>query len=269
MENKKPLSGELEPSYFQLQAYWGATKHMGGLKATNELIQLCHITKNKHILDIGCGTGITPTHIARTHHTTVTALDISPKMILWTKGKAKKEHIADKVHLIVADAQNLPFKDAHFDAVVCESVTVFLQDKQQGLDEYVRVTKPGGYVGLNEGTWNKTPPPAELVKYMAGIFGTEAEFLTSQEWENLLETSGLRDRTVRTYTINLPKEFIYGFRQLDLKDFSRALYRFLALYITSPTFRRTIKERYIRRLPIKPFIEHLGYGIYIGRKQAA
>jgi len=167
MENKKPLSGELEPSYFQLQAYWGATKHMGGLKATNE---------------------------------------------------------------------------------------------------YVRVTKLGGYVGLNEGTWIKTPPPLKLVEYMSGIFGTEAEFLTSQEWEKLLETSGLKDITVRTYKINLPKEFIYRVIQLDLKDFSRALYRFLALYITSPAFRRTIKKRYTRGMPIRAFIEYLGYGIYVGRK---
>ena len=131
MEHKKPLSVELEPSYFQLQAYLGATEHMGGQKATNELITLCHITKNKHILDIGCGTGTTSTHITKTHNSTVTALDINQKMIQWTKEKAKTEDVADKVHLIVADAQNLPFKDNLFDAIICESVTVFLKDKQQ------------------------------------------------------------------------------------------------------------------------------------------
>ena len=239
---------------------------MGGKKATNELITLCHITKNKHILDIGCGTGTTPTHIAKTHNSTVTALDISPKMIQWTKERAERQNVAGKIQLITADAQNLPFKGNQFDAVICESVTVFLQDKQKGLNEYVRVTKPGGYVGINEGTWIKTPPPAELTEYMSGIFSTEAEFLTSNEWEKLLETSGLEDITVRTYRINLPKEFIYGFRQLDLKDFSRALYRFFFLYIKSPIFRRTIKERYTYRLPIRAFIEYLGYGIYVGRK---
>jgi len=269
MENKKPLSVELEPSYFQLQAYLGATKHVGGLKATNELIQLCHLTKYKLILDIGCGTGTTPTHIAKTRNSTVTALDINRKMIQWTKELAERQNVADKVHLIVGDAQNLPFKDNLFDAVIGESVTVFLQNRQQGLNEYVRVTKPDGYVGINEGTWRKTLPPTELIEYMSGIFGTEAEFLTSQEWEKLLETSGLQDITVRNYEIDLPKEFIYRFRQLDLKDFSRALYRFLALYITSPAFRRTIKERYTRRMPIRAFLEYLGYGIYIGRKQAA
>lgn len=266
MENKKPLSGELEPSYFQLQAYWGATKHMGGLKATNELISLCHTTKNKHILDIGCGIGTTPTHLAKTHNTTVTALDINKQMINWTKERTKTEHITDKVHLIVADAQNLPFNDNLFDATITESVTVFLQDKQKATNEYARVTKLGGYVGLDEGTWIKTPPPLKLVEYMSGIFGTEAEFLTSQEWEKLLETSGLKDITVRTYKINLPKEFIYRFMLLDLKDFSRALYRFLALYITCPAFRRTIKKRYTRGMPIRAFIEYLGYGIYVGRK---
>jgi len=188
-------------------------------------------------------------------------------MIQWTKELAERQNVADKVHLIVADAQNLPFKDNRFDAVICESVTVFLQDKQQGLNEYVRVTQPDGYVGLNERTWIKTPPPTELIEYMSRIFSPKAEFLTSQEWEKLLETSGLQDITVRTYEINLLKEFICRFRQLDLKDFSRALYRFLALYITSPPFRRTIKERYTRGMPIRAFIEYLGYGIHVGRKQ--
>jgi len=146
MENKKPLSVELEPSYFQLQTYLGATKHMGDLKATNELIQLCHLTKNELILDIGCSTGTTPTHLAKTHNTTVTALDINPKMIQWTKELAERQNVADKVQLIVAYAQNLPFKDNLFAAIICESVTVFLKDKQQGLNEYIRVTKPDGYV---------------------------------------------------------------------------------------------------------------------------
>lgn len=32
---------ELENSYFEVQAYWGMTKHMGGLKATEQLVELC------------------------------------------------------------------------------------------------------------------------------------------------------------------------------------------------------------------------------------
>lgn len=42
--------------------------------------------------------------------------------------------------------------------VVCESVTAFPEDKRKAVSEYVRITKPGGHIGLNETTWLKTPP---------------------------------------------------------------------------------------------------------------
>ena len=57
----------------------------------------------------------------------------------------------------VADAQCLPFADRTFDAVICESVTAFVPGKLRAVAEYARVMRPGGYVGLAEGTW-LTPP---------------------------------------------------------------------------------------------------------------
>ena len=63
MENKKQILPEetsgLESFYFEFQAEIGFTKHMGGLKATKELIELCHIDKGKYVLEVGCGVGKT------------------------------------------------------------------------------------------------------------------------------------------------------------------------------------------------------------------
>lgn len=264
MENEKQLSPVLEPSYFQLQAYWGATKHAGGLKATKELIQLCHINKNKHILDVGCGAGTTPSHIAKTYGCRVVGVDISQKMIRWSKERAKREGVENRAEFITADAQNLPFKDSLFDALICESVTAFLEDKQRGVGEYVRVTKPGGYVGLNEMNWTKSPPPTELVEYYSRTTGAKPE--TSDGWIELLEGSGLRNIVVRTYKLSLLNDIINGIRRLGSKDFSRAFSRFLSLYISSPAFRRYIKETTPPLKITKDVLKYLGYGIYVGKK---
>ena len=55
------------------------------------------------------------------------------------------------------------------------------EDKQKAVNEYVRVTKPGGYVGLNESTWLKFPPPPELVAWASQDLGANVKPLTTSE----------------------------------------------------------------------------------------
>ena len=40
-------SSPREPSYFEFQAMFGATKHGGGVRATRELVELCYIDESK------------------------------------------------------------------------------------------------------------------------------------------------------------------------------------------------------------------------------
>jgi len=70
-----------------MQASWGLTKHMGGLKATKELIELCRVNKDSWVLEVGCGVGITVCYIAKEYGCEVVAVDISEEMI----ERAKKE----------------------------------------------------------------------------------------------------------------------------------------------------------------------------------
>lgn len=49
-----------QQTFFDFAAEVGLTKHIGGVEATEALVQLCHINKNSYILDVGCGVGITP-----------------------------------------------------------------------------------------------------------------------------------------------------------------------------------------------------------------
>ena len=163
MRNQKQIAskGTSEPAsyYFTLQSSWGLTKHMGGLEATKELIELCHIDKNSYILDVGCGVGLTACYIAKEYGCKLIAIDISEEMIKRAEERAKRRGIEDKVEFKVADAQALPFEDDLFDVVISESVNAFIENKQKAINEYKRVAKVGGYVGFNEVTWIKPPPP--------------------------------------------------------------------------------------------------------------
>ena len=268
MANKTQLSpqviSELEHPYFELQASWGMTKHMGGLKATRELIELCHIDEGKYVLVVGCGVGITPCYLAKRYGCRVVGIDLSERMIDRSNERAKRGGVEDRVEFRVADAQNLPFEDNIFDAVICESVLAFIEDKQGTVDEFARVGKPGGYVGFNEVTWIKAPPP-ELAAYLSRLVG--AEFLTCDSgWKELLEGSGLRETVVRIYKTNALSQWVNEVRQFEFLDFLRAWYRFLFLFIKSPACRRFAKDALTMPKSIFSLFKYFGYGIYVGRK---
>ena len=49
--------------------------------------------------------------------------------------------------ILLGDAQDLPFEDDRVDILICESVNTFVPDLDQVAKDYVRVVKPGWYVG--------------------------------------------------------------------------------------------------------------------------
>ena len=133
-------------------------------------------------------------------------IDLSERMIDRSNERAKRGGVEDRVEFRVADAQNLPFEDNIFDAVICESVLAFIEDKQGTVGEFARVGKPGGYVGFNEVTWIKAPPPA-LVDYLTRT--TSGEFLTCNNgWKELLEVSGLRETVAIIYKTTALSQWI-------------------------------------------------------------
>lgn len=255
---------DLESFYFELQSLIGVTNHMGGVEATTELAELCHITPDTHVLDVGCGIGATSCFIAKTYRCTVVGVDIREEMVARSQERARKEGVQDIVEFQVADANNLPFQDSFFDAVISESVTAFLDDKEKAVAEYVRVITPGGYVGLNETTWIQ-PPPSELTAYFSRIMGVAPE--TPQGWKTLLKNTALNDITSTPHKITYIRQFANEIKMVGLKDIFKPWGRLLSLYIKSPVYRRVIKDLMRESLNIpRNVFDYFGYGLYVGKK---
>ena len=271
MEHKRFSTPEREFSYFDAQASWGVTKHMGGPAATDELAALCHIGPDKYVLEVGCGTGVTTCRLAKRFGCRVMGVDLSEKMIEWARRRALRKGLLDRVQFQAADAQNLPFEDGLFDAVIRESVTAFPEDKQKAVNEYARATKPGGRVGLNEGTWVHTPAPDDLVEYSYRTMA-RAKFLTPEGWRALLDMAGLAEVVVRTYKINASGQRLNEMQGLDAQDKLdrlRGIKDFLGLYLRSAAFRRYAKEITPSMRIMRSLFAYLGYGLYVGRKWRA
>ena len=255
-----------QPSFFDFAAEVGLTKHMGSLAATEALVESCHIGKDSYVLDVGCGVGVTPCYLAKKHGCRVVGVDISPKMVERSRERARREKVSNQVEFRVADAQDLPFEDNLFDAVITESVTAFPEGKQKAANEYARVAKPGGFIGLNESIWRKTPPPPEIIAWAEQDLGANLKPLTTEAWLGLLESAGLKEITMKTYEIRTQEEEKGILQRYGWGGLLGVMGRMLLLYVRSPAYRKFVKE--VRQGGVTPpnLEEYFGYGLFVGRK---
>lgn len=257
-------------SFLDQQARIGISVHLGGLPATRRLLSLCHLAEAHEVLDIGCGIGVGPVYIARSSGCRVVGVDRSPRMIDWARRRARDERVADRVDLQVADVLDLPFEDDRFDIVIAESVLSFVDDKARALAEMVRVTKPGGYVGINEG-FLLTDTPSPRVTALARRIGSA--MVTLRSWLTLWAASGLVDRTVRTYRIDPAHEIRTRFRWVGLRRLVAGSVHAIRLYLTEAAARPVLDTMRVslRAGPedepgAPPPWASFGYGLFVGRK---
>lgn len=108
-----------------------------------------------NVLDVGTGTGVIALLLAEMGHK-VTAVDIADRMIEHARRKAAE--LALEVDFVVGDAEELPFPDACFDAVVNRHVVWSLPHPEKAVAEWRRVLKPGGKLAIIDSRWGRMLP---------------------------------------------------------------------------------------------------------------
>jgi ubiquinone/menaquinone biosynthesis C-methylase UbiE len=137
-------------NYYDFKAYLGVPLfQFSGLKVAEDLIRRCGIHSGSDVLEVGCGTGFMACRISEEKNCRIVGIDISDRMIGMARERAEKFSLEDKATFRVADAKKLPFEDNSFDVVFAQFVCVLL-DKKKALAEFMRVLKPGGYLGVVE-----------------------------------------------------------------------------------------------------------------------
>jgi len=109
------------------------------------LVETCEIGPGMRVLDVAAGTGNASIPAAASG-ATVIASDLTPE--LFEAGRARAEAEGVELEWVEADAEDLPFEDASFDAVISSIGVMFAPHHQAAADELVRVCRPGGTIGL-------------------------------------------------------------------------------------------------------------------------
>ena len=153
-----------------------------------DFIKNITLQQQSHILEIGCGTGITTQFIAKTFtESSIIATDIDPEQIK----VVQRRGMDSQVTFQVADVTKLPFDDSSFD--VSFSIMVFhhIKDFSKAISEVYRVLKPGGkflIYDIPAKKWNPLFPYFEFG--MPGIF-------SFREFMEILQKTGFRVEKVR------------------------------------------------------------------------
>ncbi len=97
-------------------------------------------------LEIGVGTGKNFSH--HPPGATVVGIDVSPKMLARAARRARR--LGREIDLVLADAQQLPFRDGVFATAAATFVFCSVPDPVAGLEEVRRVVRDDGEVRLLE-----------------------------------------------------------------------------------------------------------------------
>jgi ubiquinone/menaquinone biosynthesis C-methylase UbiE len=111
-------------------------------------IQLYHLTatqvdlNGKQVLEVSCGAGGGASYITRTlRPASYTGLDLNPASV----DLCRKRHKLPGLDFVQGDAQDLPFADETFDAVINVEASHQYPNFERFLAEVARVLRPGGH----------------------------------------------------------------------------------------------------------------------------
>ena len=106
-----------------------------------ELINIMNIQVTDNIVDVGSGTGdLVNLIIKKNLENNVYSVDLNNEMLKYGKKRFKSK----KIKFVNANAENLPFKNNHFDKYVISFCLRNVTNIKKALEEALRVLKPGG-----------------------------------------------------------------------------------------------------------------------------
>ncbi len=104
--------------------------------------------KGQEVLEIGCGLGELSVLLAKSG-AHVTAFDLSPASVAFTRHRAEVNHVGDQIDLVAAAGEALPFADHSFALIFGKAILHHLEP-ESAAGELYRVLRPEGKAAFVE-----------------------------------------------------------------------------------------------------------------------
>ena len=169
------------------------------------------------VLDVAAGNGNATLAFARRFHE-VTSTDYVAALL--DKGRARAVAEGHTVQFRVADAEDLPFEDGRFDAVVSTFGVMFAPNQARAARELARVVRSGGFIGL--ANWTPDSFIGQMLKVVGKHVTSPAGLMPPSRWGNETALSELfpEAKNIQITTENFvfryktPAHFVDLFRSL-------------------------------------------------------
>jgi SAM-dependent methyltransferase len=173
------------------------------------LCEAVEVGAGDRVLDVAAGNGNASLAAAR-RFADVTSTDYVPALLEQGRMRAQGERLP--VAFRLADAENLPFADASFDAVLSTFGVMFAPDHARAAGELLRVARPGGRVGL--ACWTPEGFLGELFRLIGGFVPPPAGIASPMLWgteTRLVELFGPRAAEIRSER----RDFVFRYRSAE------------------------------------------------------
>ena len=137
------------------------------------LVDFAGLARGQKILDVATGTGHAALYAGikvGADHGSVVGIDIAEEMVHLANSYARTLS-RDNVRFELIDSEHTTFADNTFDAVLCSYGIFFLPDMANGITEWKRVTKPGGWVCFSAFGDTAFQPQSDLFEDCIRQFG--------------------------------------------------------------------------------------------------
>jgi len=147
-------------------------------------IKLLQPLAPKKLLDVATGTADFALTIASSSLSVsqITGIDISNGMLEIGRKKVTEKKMDERISLLQADSENLPFEDNSFDAITVAFGVRNFENLNKGLAEMLRVLRPGGMAIILEFSKPSKFPMKQLFGlYFKGIMPTVGRLVSKDK----------------------------------------------------------------------------------------